>query len=113
MEDDDFKEYVKALVQRGNEFYGDGVTIDIKEEKNEVPKQRREDIADEVNMVYSDLFDEFDLEYKNISIDLLAYFDGPDRNVERVGDAKLYNNKAVKYIYSENDEIYIEYDNED
>lgn len=38
-------------------------------------------------------------EYKNISIDLLAYFDGPDRNVERVGDAKLYNNKAVKYIY--------------
>lgn len=68
MEDDDFKEYVKALVQRGNEFYGDGVTIDIKEEKNEVPKQRREDIADEVNMVYSDLFDEFDLDYENILI---------------------------------------------
>lgn len=68
MEDEDFKEYVKALVQRGNEFYGDSVTIDIKEEKTEVPKQRRNDIADEVNMVYSDIFDEFDLEYKNISI---------------------------------------------
>lgn len=66
--DEDFKKYVKALVERGNGFYGDNVEIDIKEEKMELSKQRRLDITDEVNMVYSDLFDEFDKEYENISI---------------------------------------------
>lgn len=39
--------------------------------------------------------------YKNATIDLLAYFEGPEKNVIKVGDVKLYNNKAVDYIYSE------------
>lgn len=40
-------------------------------------------------------------EYTNISIDVLANFEGPDKNVTKVGDAKLYNTKAVEFIYSE------------
>ncbi len=40
-------------------------------------------------------------EYKNINIDVIAVFDGKDKNVVRVGDAKLYNEKAVEYVYQE------------
>ena len=40
-------------------------------------------------------------EYKNISIDLLANFEGKEKNVIKVGDVKLYDDKAVKFIYSE------------
>lgn len=39
--------------------------------------------------------------YKNISIDLLAYFEGPEKNVIKIGDVKLYDENAVKFIYSE------------
>lgn len=40
-------------------------------------------------------------DYKNTCINVLANFEGPDKNVIRIGDAKLYNEKAVEYIYSE------------
>lgn len=40
-------------------------------------------------------------EYKNINIDVVAEFEGPNKNVITIGDAKLYNKKAVKSVYKE------------
>lgn len=40
-------------------------------------------------------------DYKNISIDLLAHFSGPEKNVETVGDVKLYSKASTEYIYKE------------
>ena len=93
MDDEDFKKYVKALVERGNEFYGDNVEIDINEEKTVVEKQRRLDIADEVNMVYTDLFDEFDLEYENIS-----FVDGYEFLVDIKSESGENDRKGLKVL---------------
>lgn len=40
-------------------------------------------------------------EYKNINIDVIACFEGQSKNVVTVGDARLYNNLAVKQVYAE------------
>ena len=50
---------------------------------------------------YKEIKNNFRHNYINRQINLEAYFEGENANVIEFGDAKLYNNVAVKYIYSE------------
>lgn len=89
----EFKKYVKALVERGNEIYGDEIEIEIDKKMDKLSEKMMDSIYEDVNEVYGDIFDEFDIEFDEISIDE-AY----RVNIDIKGKSKNAESKSMKII---------------